>query len=879
MTSSVAGRGVPDSKVLPPRPPADFVSRPRLTTLLDAATEAAAVTLLCAPAGTGKTLLLAEWARTNTSATAWVSLDVTDNRTGRLWTAVAQAVTRCVPELADALGELARADTAGPRTPGDLLAVLDDLPRDLCLVLDDIQELTEPEVLDGLRTVIRFHPARLRLVLAGRTPPPMALPRLRLQGGVVDVHADQLRFSPEEATSLLSRCGVAMSPGQVDQAHALTGGWAAGLRLTALAARGCADVGELLATSAGAERSIAAYLDEEVLGQLSSADRAFLRDTSVCAAVAPSLAAELTGRDDAGAVLERLERETSLVAGCPGRGHGYVEVETMLRSSLYDDLRRREPARLAELHGRAAGWCAAHERPADAIDHARASGDAELVAALVRAWAVPLVLAGEHGPLRRACAALGPAVVAGDPVLRLVVPALDGMVGEPATVVLHGVPPPEAAGLRALGTVLDLASSVDIGDDDSDEPALRAHRAAAETLADAAEATTRLAVPADRQQEVRALEAAAEQARSLGLDRLAVQCGAVLAATGAQDGDASRMTSHGAEAIATSDRRGWTPSAWSPAAHAALAYGSLLGARPVDARRHAADVLAGPAGHPAQELLLTVVHGAAEADAGALVSGLAQMQGARTGSGHLRLTGSQAARVAMLEHEVAVVLGRPAHSRAVRGWLGARVGQTGESVVMSAREALAADPHVPLGRALRPVLDGTEPALLPDVGIEALLLGVADAQRADDQARARRLLIEALDRAAPLDLMRPFTHASWSVRELMAHQVGSFGDADEFARRGLAAGIQGRPTPRSNLSVRESAILRLLPSLATTSEIAEDLHVSPNTIKTQVGAIYNKLGVNDRRAAVVAAYDAGLLGDGEEPPARTAGTGRLIRSG
>jgi LuxR family maltose regulon positive regulatory protein len=180
---------------------------------------------------------------------------------------------------------------------------------------------------------------------------------------------------------------------------------------------------------------------------------------------------------------------------------------------------------------------------------------------------------------------------------------------------------------------------------------------------------------------------------------------------------------------------------------------------------------------------------------------------------------------------------------------------------MAAREALAADPSVLVGHVVAPVVARTTPALLPDVEIEAVLLGVRDALLTQDRARARRLLVDALDRAAPLDLMRPFTHASASVREVMAHQLGSFGSADGFARRALVAGVQGRATSRAGLSGRESTILRLLPSLSTTGEIADDLHVSLNTIKSQIGAIYSKLGVNNRRAAVVAAYDAGLLGD------------------
>ncbi len=240
------------------------------------------------------------------------------------------------------------------------------------------------------------------------------------------------------------------------------------------------------------------------------------------------------------------------------------------------------------------------------------------------------------------------------------------------------------------------------------------------------------------------------------------------------------------------------------------------------------------------------------------------MQLARTRLLDRPLSAHQAALVAMFEHQTAVATGRPTHARVVRRWLAARLGPTGEVLLMSVRESRAADPGASVGRTLRPVVEGTVPAVLPDTAVEALLVEVADAHAAQDQAGARRLLIDALDRAAPRELLRPFTRGAGGVRELLAHQVGTFGSADGFARRALAIGVQGRPVARSLLSDRESRILHLLPSLATTTEIAADLHVSPNTVKTQVGAIYSKLGVRDRRAAVVAAYDAGLLADAAE---------------
>ncbi|HEY2222556.1 helix-turn-helix transcriptional regulator [Actinomycetospora sp.] len=851
--SVVVGHIELGSKIEPPAPPAGFVPRKHLRVVLDGATAGAAVTMVCAPAGTGKTVLLAEWARTRSAPTAWVSVDPDDNRPGGLWSAVAHAVARCVPALADLLvGPTAVGDRTGVR---HLLVVLDALPGELRLVLDDVHELTSPAVLGELLTMIRYSPARLRLVLAGRRPPALPLSRLRLQGGVVDLGADQLGLSLAETAALISRCGAVMSPEQVSTTHVTTGGWAEGIRLTALAAGRSGDVRSSAGTISGAEHAIAEYLEEEVLGSLSAADRSFLLDVSVCDAVAPSLAAQLSGRSEAGRVLERLVHETSLVSGPED---GRFRLQPLVRSSLSGELGRRQPARGAQLHLRAARWCAVHARPFEAIVHARSSGRTDEFIALVRRWAMPLVLAGEHDSLRLAGAILGPARVADDGVLRLVLPVLDDLAGDPAAVSLRGALTAGATEFRALRAVGDLAASITGGVEGSG-PRARLEGA----LAEAIDGATRLFVSGDRSGAVVRLEAVSARAVDLGLDHLAMQCSSLLATAAAVVGDAVRMTSHATEAISLSERGGWGVSAWSVAARSALAYGGLLGARPDDARRHAADLLAHAPGslHPAQELLLTVLGAAAESDAGRMRGGLHRMQQARVGFADRELTGAQAALVAVLEHETALALGHAAHARAARRWLEVRVGRSGDVAVMAAREALAADPSVLVGHVVAPVVARTTPALLPDVEIEAVLLGVRDALLTQDRARARRLLVDALDRAAPLDLMRPFTHASASVREVMAHQLGSFGSADGFARRALVAGVQGRATSRAGLSGRESTILRLLPSLSTTGEIADDLHVSLNTIKSQIGAIYSKLGVNNRRAAVVAAYDAGLLGD------------------
>jgi LuxR family maltose regulon positive regulatory protein len=422
--------------------------------------------------------------------------------------------------------------------------------------------------------------------------------------------------------------------------------------------------------------------------------------------------------------------------------------------------------------------------------------------------------------------------------------------------------PDGAAELFALRAVEDLATALDDRAGPNEAGHERPRAASTAALAAAVDGTIRLLVLADPRSATDVLTSASIQARALGHHYLAMQCASLLAVAHAGTGDAAGMASRGAEAVSTAEGHGWQRSAWSISARTALAHGSLLLARPADASRQAAPLLVGPDGtDPTGRLVLAAVRAAADADMGHPVSGLRAMQQARARLADRELSAAQAALVAMLEHQTAVALGRPEHSQAVRRWLAARVGPTGDVLLMSVRETLAADPGAPVGRTLRPILEGTVPAVLPDTGIEALLVEVGDAHRLNDHAGARRLLLAALDRAAPGELMRPFTRSAGSVRELLAHQVGSFGSADGFARRALAIGIRGRPAAPSPLSDRESRILYLLPSLATTTEIAANLRVSPNTVKSQVGAIYSKLGVNDRRAAVVAAYDAGLLDD------------------
>ena len=411
---------VPQVKITVPGLPAQFVTRANLRADLDAGA-AADVALVCAPPGYGKTLLLADWAQTSTAMdAAWVGLDPGDNDPRRLWSAVVAAVARC-PSVPGA-GMLQPPQAWRPATQSEFIAqfaaALAGLPQPIRLILDDVHNLVDPHALDSLRTFIRVKPATVRLVLASRLDPPLALPRLRLAGRLWELRATQLSFTPPQTAALLENTGLQLSPQQVQVLHRRTGGWAAGLRLAALGLATSGDHEAFLTQFSGDDRSVADYLVGEILSGLPTDLQDFLRVTSICDPMPAALAAELSGREDAGSVLDRLEHETSLVTATGPRREVY-RVQELLRTHLAADLQRHGVRRVAGLHAVTARWWAAQDQPLPALEHATRSGDEALLIDLLHRFAVRLLLTGDHDPARRALAGVGAQTAAADPWLCL----------------------------------------------------------------------------------------------------------------------------------------------------------------------------------------------------------------------------------------------------------------------------------------------------------------------------------------------------------------------------------------------------------------------------------------------------------------------------
>ena len=417
---------VPQAKIAVPRLPPGLVVRAGLRAELDAA-GGADVALVCAPAGYGKTVLLADWAHASTgsdrsdrSDIAWVGLDRDDNDPKRLWTAVVAALAACpsVPPGSRLRAPWVWQPGAQPEFLAELTDAVQQLPRPIRLILDDVHELADPVALHGLQTLLRNRPTGFQLVLSARFDPPLSLPRLRLAGRLCELRADRLRFSPAETATLLERSGLRLTPAQVDALHERTGGWVAGLRLAALTLSRTTDRDAFLDQFSGNDSSVADYLVGEVLSALPDDIQTFLRVISISDPVPSGLAAQLSGREDAGSLLDRLAHHTSLLTAI-GQHRDTYRIQELLRTYLSADLQRQGPTRVAELHATAAHWWAGQDQPINALDHATRSRNPALLSELLHRFAMPLILTGDHGPVRRALAAMDTQAAASDPWLAL----------------------------------------------------------------------------------------------------------------------------------------------------------------------------------------------------------------------------------------------------------------------------------------------------------------------------------------------------------------------------------------------------------------------------------------------------------------------------
>lgn len=402
------------TKLYVPRLPPGFVSRPRLVGLLGSGL-ARELTLVCAPAGFGKTSLLADWSRRREQPVGWLSLDAGDRDPVRFWRHVAAALDRVRPGIAAWVAPLlgASAPVSIESAVTELINELAAEPGDVVLVLDDYHLIDAPPVHASLEFLLRHQPPGLHVVLASRTDPPLSLARWRARGQLTELRADGLRFTGEEAADLLREAaGPDVHARLGDDAVAVladrTEGWAAGLQLAALSLPGEPDLAAFVATFSGSHRYVLDYLTEEVLRQQPEPVREFLLQTSVLDRLSGPLCDAVTGRTDSQAMLETIERANLFLSPLDDV-RGWWRYHHLFADLLRARLQQR-PERQRELHRGAAAWHEAHSAAGGSVDeavrHALAAGDATWVVRLVERHFDELMLRSEVATVQRWFAAL-----------------------------------------------------------------------------------------------------------------------------------------------------------------------------------------------------------------------------------------------------------------------------------------------------------------------------------------------------------------------------------------------------------------------------------------------------------------------------------------
>lgn len=859
--------------------------RERLLDAFDAGVEGP-LTLVTGPPGTGKTVLLSTWldAREHAGTVGWFSLERGDSRPGRFWSGVLDAVAAAgEPGLAP-LERLAMGGR-GEFLPAFANAVA-ALPGPLVLILDDFHELRAPEVDEALDALLRHPPEKLRLVIASRADPGLSLHRLRLEGRLAEVRAADLAFTLEEAAELFALAGLELSSEQIASLHARTEGWVAGLRLAALSLQASGDADALVRTFEGDERSVADYLVEEVLERQPAQMRDFMLRTSVAELVSPELADALTRRRDGARTLERLERSGAFVSALDNR-RAWYRYHPMFADLLRSELRHRTPEVFLLQHRRAARWYAASGLKVPATRHALAAGDWELAANLLSTGWLAALVRGESTELAELIRGLPRELVARSPELATAAAGALLESGEleqgreylrladdSASAVRRGRRAEQALG-RTVAALYEARDCGELG---------LARRAAAKLLAGNGSKALALdgrdlralgllnrgaaeAWIGDPRRARSDLEDSLALARRSGRDYLVLSALAPLALLEALTGPLRRSARLAQEAVGLAERHGWTGRPPCAAAHVALAVCSYEWGSVSQARRHVdgEEAGGGVARERATAAIAEITRALVAARCGELERAELILRAARQDAIGWKMPAAIAVRLACAEGKVLAAAGRaPEAIEAVEG--ARRLGAWAELDLVAARLALAEGEPERAARLVAPALEGAVRVLQPSTGVELHALAAVAEHRLGADERALELVERALALAEPDGSREMLLELGAPLRELLVRRIRA-----GTAHRALAGDVVDALDPRSArgvgaaelllepLSAREEAVLRYLPTVMSKAEMAAEMYISVNTVKTHMRHIYRKLEVTSRAEAVRRARSLGLL--------------------
>jgi LuxR family transcriptional regulator, maltose regulon positive regulatory protein len=866
-----------------------LIDRGDLLAALDRAA-AGKVTIISAPAGSGKTSLLRAWAdrpgQRHRLAVVHVQRDQRDAQ--QFWLALLGAVRQASATGSGTEPPAATPDFNGRAMVDRVLSELAGHEGRLILVIDDLHELNCPEALGQLTRLLTSLPGDVHVVLATRRDLPLHLHQLRLAGELTEIRAADLRFSERETRELLDASGIALSDAGAALLHQRTEGWAAGLRLAAISLADHPDPERFVAEFSGSDRTVAEYLIAEMLDRQPGDVKDLLLRTSLLDRVNGELADLLTGRPGSERILLDLEDANAFVVSLDAE-RTWFRYHHLFADLLRLELRRTLPEEVPALHLRAAEWFTQQGQVVDAIRHTQAAGDWPGAARLLADHSFGLTLDGQAQTIQALLEAFPPG--ADHPELALVRAGGDlvqGRLDEAAAQLgvaetyVETAPPDRQHRLRVAIASLklslarrrgNLASVIEqarfltspLAGQSAEDIALDSDLRAVALMNLGTVEAFALALPdAERH-----LEEGAALAREAGRPYLEVGCLAQL-------GFASKIHPFAVtrrrcrEAVALADRHGWgAEPIVAPALVTLVSATAWVGEFGESERwlRRAEAALQTDSG-PGITMLLHQATGTLQAGRGRHAAALEEFTAADRLQALLAGSHALAAQVTGWMLATQARVGLPGQARAALGALTGERASSGELSNARAVICLAEDDPAGALAALAGVFDGTAPVIGYVTVVEAhLLAGLAHRQlgdqRAANQAAERALALAEADR-----LVLPFTMTgSGELLEALprhetAHAALRTDILDVMHGSSLTGSGQSPPPQTEELSPGELRVLRYLPTNLSRPEIARELSLSVNTVNTHVRNIYAKLQVGDRSSAVQRARELRLLAAG-----------------
>jgi LuxR family transcriptional regulator, maltose regulon positive regulatory protein len=881
--ASLVGDPILTSKITAPNIPEWAVERPRITDLIAEGARWCPLTVVTGPPGAGKTMAVALWAAAETGPVAWVGLDEFDNGPGTFWSYVIAALRRSGVALPEELHALPRGRDQDDEFLLPLTAALAGQDPPATLVLDDLHRLTDPGVLKGLDFMLRNVGPALRVVVTSRVDPLLPLHRYRLAGHLTEIRASDLAFSITEAGRLLAQHGSTLAADWLESLTKRTEGWAAGLRLAAISLATHPDPAQFVKELMAEDSPLICYLVDEVLNVQPPQVREVLLSTCILEHVNAEAAVDLTGDEQAAGILASLARTNAFVQPI---GSGWYRYHTLFAGMLRLKLRYEHPDRVAGLLGRAARWYQRKGMLADAVQQAARADDWPLAAGMVVDELAVGQLIDPCGGQRLAgeFAGMPPGRAWTEPAPYLVTAALALAAGQHESC---------AAALDAAGSLLDLLPP--------GQGTAGRLSAAVVRLGTALRTGDLLAAAAAADHAERMLDQApgGKLARHPELRRRVLSGRAAIELWSGHLEEAARVLGAGLAAEATSgreaERAGWAGQlSLVEALRGRLSHAAELASQAVPsagehrppARRGDATPLVALAwahlernelpearsflkqadaalGESPDKLVGTVAY--LVAAGGALAEGRAEVAAqiatrARSGWPVPAWLGQQ---LSLAESRACAAAGdgRAAVTAAERA------GDSAEAAVTLASALAAAGNGDHAVRVLAPALAGRRH--LPDpVRLRAWLTDARLRYETGDRAHGRNTLVSALRLADREQLRLPLV----LEREWLGPVVRRDPELADAYRRLLAPVIGPGQLPASAtardpapvllvepLTERELEVLTRVSGMLNTAEVADEMFISVNTVKTHLRNIYRKLSAAHRNEAVRRARQLQLI--------------------